>query len=117
MRISTCYVSRVLVGRFVSRRRSRLGSRELPPSGRWWGWVFSWVSHREVVAHELLPELGLCKVLLHLQVHPRFIPGAGRQSLPGLPAVGALQRRGVEIEKQLKEITAYPKASKAEQKA
>lgn len=33
------------------------------------------------------------------------------------PAVGALQRRGLEIEKQLKEITAYPKASKAEQKA
>lgn len=33
------------------------------------------------------------------------------------PAVGALQRRGVEVEKQLKEITADPKASKAEQKA
>ena len=49
--------------------------------------MFSWVSHREVVAHELLPEQGLCKVLLHLQVHPRFIPGAGRQSLPGLQEV------------------------------
>lgn len=78
----------------------------------WGGWGVSGVRHRVGVAHEFLPEQGLW----------RCIPGAQTWSLARLhkvrdcssigevPAVEALQKRRVEIEKQLKEVTAHPKA-------